>query len=530
MALPIKPKDTQEGCNPISSNCVVWQGPDIPCIKLCTGDTISDTVAKLAEELCMIVDQLDISMLDISCFGAIAPIPANIKDVVQVLVDKTCIVETILENNGFDLDPNTSNCPDDCLVSVAQCLQPRDSLGNLITELPLKDYMVLIGTRICTIVSEVNTLTSAVTDLQNRLTIVEGDVQQIINTPNVINITSANCIGAGVERPIDTFVLDFESAYCNYVQLVGNGIEIFNALNGQCNITEDNVSFPLDDASQLSNPRSTMANLPGWVPSSEYSSLSDAVSNLWRTVCDMRRALVTLQASNASCCGVKCSDVDFSFTAAGVRAARFIDFYFAGDVPTAFEIAGNPLGTPMTIIDSFGNAGVYFITDIITNVNTGLVYTADVSGGTTAVNAQCLWYRTSTNLQVIDPLTDLQCSNNALYEFYNENWCEDRNFTLVGFNINANTNGSLTLNWAAADNASPTTYIITLYEYFGSNTTPTAVHTTTVSYSGGVRQYVFPGLYGVANRYKATIRSQQSSVTYGLKEISCDTDIIRVPN
>ena len=29
-------------CSPISSNCVVWQGPDIPCIQLCTGDTVSD--------------------------------------------------------------------------------------------------------------------------------------------------------------------------------------------------------------------------------------------------------------------------------------------------------------------------------------------------------------------------------------------------------------------------------------------------------------------------------------------------------
>ena len=52
MALPIKAKDTQEGCNPMSSNCVLWQGPDIPCINLCKGDSISDITAKLAEELC----------------------------------------------------------------------------------------------------------------------------------------------------------------------------------------------------------------------------------------------------------------------------------------------------------------------------------------------------------------------------------------------------------------------------------------------------------------------------------------------
>ena len=39
------------GCNNVSSNCVVWQGPDLPCIDLCHGDTISDVMAKLCEEL-----------------------------------------------------------------------------------------------------------------------------------------------------------------------------------------------------------------------------------------------------------------------------------------------------------------------------------------------------------------------------------------------------------------------------------------------------------------------------------------------
>ena len=45
-------------CSPISSNCVVWQGPDISCLNLCTGDTISDVVAAMATELCTILDTL----------------------------------------------------------------------------------------------------------------------------------------------------------------------------------------------------------------------------------------------------------------------------------------------------------------------------------------------------------------------------------------------------------------------------------------------------------------------------------------
>ena len=44
-----------EPCSHISSNCVIWQGPDISCINLCNGDTVSDVVAKLATELCNLV-------------------------------------------------------------------------------------------------------------------------------------------------------------------------------------------------------------------------------------------------------------------------------------------------------------------------------------------------------------------------------------------------------------------------------------------------------------------------------------------
>lgn len=531
MALPIKPKDTQEGCNPISSNCVIWQGPDIPCIKLCTGDSVSDTVAKLAEELCTITDQLNISVLDISCFGALSPVPGSFKDVIQLLIDKTCIVETVLENNGFDLNPTNSDCPDSCLVSVASCLQPTDLLGNLVTELPLKDYLILVGTRICTIIAEVNTLTSAVTDLQNRVTTLETEVDTIINNPTAgqINITSGRCIGQGVEKTIQAFVLELEEAYCSFTALVGTGQKITNALNGQCVIVENGVSTPLDNAVQLSNSRSTMANLPGWVPAAQYISLADAVSNLWRTVCDMREAIVTLQATSAACCGVNCNDIDFSFTATGIRASKFIDIYFSGDVPTAFTTAPGP-GSPFSVIDAFGNVGVYFNPTLIDNINTGQVYSVDVSGGTSAVVAQAVWYAIGVNLQVTDTATGLACSNSAQYEFYNNNWCADRNFTLQGINAVPNVNGFLQLSWNAANNSSPTTYVITLIEYNnGGPASGTAIFSDVVSYSGGLQTYSFPNQYSVNNRYKVTVRSQQSSTTYGLKEISCDTDIIRIP-
>jgi hypothetical protein len=518
MALPIKPKDTQEGCNPISSNCVIWQGPDIPCIKLCTGDSVSDTVAKLADELCTITDQLNISVLDISCFGAVAPEPGNFADVIQILINKTCLVETVLENNGFDLNPNTSTCPDDCLVSVATCLQPNDPLGNVITELPLRDYIILIGTRICTIVAEVNTLTSAVIDLQNRLTTAETEIQNIVNNPTAgqINITSGRCIGEGIEKTIQVFLLDFEEAYCEFVGLIGDRPKITSALNGQCT--------GLDTLPQLADPRSTMANISGWVPAAQYVSLADAVSNLWRTVCDMREALITLQASNAACCGLTCNDVVWSFTISGIRASKFIDLYFSGLIPAGFDYCRGG-GMLITIKDSVGNTGTY-TQDVLNAINTGSPIAIDIAG-TSALEEEAIWYNISIPLSVCDG-TGLECDSVRVSEFYNTNWCEDRGFNLIGTNVVPLTSGGLQLTWGAASTS--TIYNISLYEFTGSANVGAVIHTGSVTYSGGARVYTFPGAgYLVANRYQVVVRSQQSSVEFGLKEVSCETSIIKVP-
>ena len=53
--IPTNSSGTTNGCDNISSNCVVWQGPDIACIDLCSGDTISEVTAKIATKVCDII-------------------------------------------------------------------------------------------------------------------------------------------------------------------------------------------------------------------------------------------------------------------------------------------------------------------------------------------------------------------------------------------------------------------------------------------------------------------------------------------
>jgi hypothetical protein len=51
----------------ISSNQVIWDGPDIPCIDLCKGDTVTEVVYKLANELCKVVEDLNPTTYNLEC-------------------------------------------------------------------------------------------------------------------------------------------------------------------------------------------------------------------------------------------------------------------------------------------------------------------------------------------------------------------------------------------------------------------------------------------------------------------------------
>ena len=111
-------------CSPISSNCVIWQGPDIPCIKLCRGDTISDVINKLAIELCNIMDLLDVNGYDLSCFDLASCKPQNIQELIQFLIERICALEAV--DAAAAATPTTTVNPArstsaDTLVTVAPC-------------------------------------------------------------------------------------------------------------------------------------------------------------------------------------------------------------------------------------------------------------------------------------------------------------------------------------------------------------------------------------------------------------------------
>ena len=159
------------GCTPVSSNCVVWQGPDIPCINLCSGDTITDVVYKLATELCKLIDMFDLQNYDLTCLNLGCPTPENFKDLINILIQKICeqqagVTPGIASTGG--------GCPDNCIVAISECFYYTNNLGDQVRFLSITDYVTLIGNRVCDIVSDITQIQLAIQQLDVRVTVLEN--------------------------------------------------------------------------------------------------------------------------------------------------------------------------------------------------------------------------------------------------------------------------------------------------------------------------------------------------------------------
>ena len=165
---PIKSNLNKDNCSPVSSNCVIWQGPDLVCINLCTGDSISDVVYKLAVEICDLKDQLNLTDLDLKCLVdncITCPDPEKTLGIVlQLLINKVCDLQTIIDT----LSGGTTT---EVLVRLASCFIAdfTDSNGDVTNPVPVSIYVQKIAQKICTILTRLDGIDATIAGIDSKV-------------------------------------------------------------------------------------------------------------------------------------------------------------------------------------------------------------------------------------------------------------------------------------------------------------------------------------------------------------------------
>lgn len=356
-----------QGCAPVSSNCVIWQGPSLSCINLCNGDSVSDVVYKLAVELCNLQAELDLSDLDLSCLVEACqncPEPEKtLSAVLGLLIDKVCTIEELLGNSGGGssyLEP---------VLTLPSCLQYSNAQGQTITNLQHSDYTLTLATKICQINTTVNNHTSIVNNHETRIGLLENAAET--NLPTV----TPNCILPAVPTQMNIVLDELENQYCQLRGVLGTNAAITTALAQQCNA--------LGAANKLSGP-GTMATIPGW--KTTVTTFADSFQNLWLTICDMRSAIVNGSIGGGS---GTCADFILGFTASANSDRSVVTLFFNGGntvIPAGYDdcIAQ---GSKVTIQDSNGTKYTsYVVLNTAISNNSGVAFTVTGAGLNTALN------------------------------------------------------------------------------------------------------------------------------------------------
>ncbi len=434
---------TETGCTPISSNCVIWQGPDIECVKLCKGDTVSAVVAKLATELCTIMEELKISNYDLTCLNLSGCGPLNFQQLIQLLIDKVCALNECCQQNNTGNGTQREGCPD-CIVDICKNFYYTNELGDLVTTMQLTDYVTAIGNRVCNIIDEIEIIKLQINNLDIRVTALENAPPPSFTIPQII----PNCVLPGVPTDINIVLAALEQQFCTLISATGTGSQILTAIAAPC-VTSTSPS--------LANSSITMGAIPGWI--NPVGTLADSINNLWLTICDLRAAVLNIQTN---CCPTGCSGIALSMSVQldGTTLTVFIN----GTIPPGFGQCPPLYSTPVKIQDALGNYTIVNM-NLLLYVNAPLGYSIDLASSSLDVN---------TNLTVtVTPClengsTGAHCEYTLVETVTNSGLCPTMVYT--------NTDTTISFNTTIVIPGTTTTYTLEVWD----STLSTIVDSTSV--------------------------------------------------
>ena len=264
-------------CSPVSSNCVIWNGPDLDCIGISTGDSISEVTESIAKEICSIIDSLSITSYDLSCFKLGNCQPSDYKELIQFILDKVCE----LNNIGTVSSSSSSEDVDNVLdteVEVASCFYEQNmATKDIQTSMTIKNYVLTIGSRLCNLVSSVSVNTNEVSELRSIVNeLVEGE-----SDPTDMPEAESYYINPGNSIALDSFVQYLEKDLYPLKEVLGEPSDILTA---SINSTNDISVLP-----QLQEDSRKMNELNGWV--SQVSTLAECINNMSLVIKDIRNTV-----------------------------------------------------------------------------------------------------------------------------------------------------------------------------------------------------------------------------------------------
>lgn len=394
-------RDHDDGCIKSSSNCIVWNGKDLKCIGICYGDCLNEVIYNLAKSLCEVLEQLEVSEYDLSCFNLQSCAPKDFSALLQLIIDKICALEGIQNPNN----PTGGGCPDNCTVSIAPCFYYNDpTTGDQVITSSLSNYITLIGNTLCELIAAIGQTVSGLQNQGGRLSVVEKKVAALQNAPTNIPSITPSCVLASVPTQINIVLQALESQFCELRTATGTPDQLFQGIAAQ--------PVGLNTAPALGTQGGKMDSIPGWIPA--VKNAADSINNIWLTISDLRSAVTNIQLN---CCPTPCSGLSVLLQAT-LPSANTLMLFLTGSVPQGLTEC-NSLGTLFTIADQSGHI-LNVTIPIAANLNDPSGFPVNING--TPLNAADNFTITA-DVCFLNNTTGTKCQSCLEYIFVNTLTC-----------------------------------------------------------------------------------------------------------
>ena len=381
--IPTSSSATTNGCDNISSNCVIWQGPDIACIDLCNGDTVSEVVAKLATEVCDLItngvsSNPSLTGLNLDCLNIPGVTPTTLVPVLQAMVVQICANKSPSSSSETEKAQVQANLP---IMTLPACFLPyNDANGNPVTQLRLDEFATLTAQKVCTNLSSINVIQSTLSNYSTRLAVLEGCVLVNGACSNAVveaQIIPAPCVIAGGQLTNVSVVLQaLQIKYCSLEAAVGLPSAINNTIS-QSVITASYTT--------LANKAVSYGSIAGW--NTSPATFAQSMQNAWIVIDDMYTAVTNIQTN---CCPTGCERVVFGYVTSNILTQ--------GEI-TSLNFNFESSTIPATFNDCAGST-VIRITDALNNVITQTVSVSSLQNNASGVSVGLSTLNTNQNLTV----------------------------------------------------------------------------------------------------------------------------------
>lgn len=301
-------------CIRSSSSCITWNGPDITCLDICTGDELEDVVYGLATKLCENIGETDFSTLSLQCIidklKITLPTDRSLINLLQLSFDNDCKLKDLVDLlEAKIVDPNLP------LNLNLKCLTAFDGFGTplLVTQLVLDQVLI---DQFCLLKNKVNALEAKDIDLQSQI--------NSLNLTPYVEPTQTTC-WAGTRTLSQQVVVGYQNL-CDYRNKVGLDVQIQAAISQQP--TGLNSIYGLN---------------PNWKLTP--TSLANSDTNQWIVIDSLLKRMSVIEEC---ACKITCKDILIGFIVA-FNDDKTVNLKFTSGAGTVIPIGFTDCGTLLTI-------------------------------------------------------------------------------------------------------------------------------------------------------------------------------------